>query len=586
MQTKRTIATGLLSLAITVASAAVVAKNDNYDADCPHELRHTAHPRRRLGQPRLRYGYVSPRTTPAFWRATCSRPPARSRAGSAPARTTRTSFGSRLPDGELGSARVAAWARLDADTRELLTGYADGYNRYLRDTAATGSPRIVAKALGAPARGARRAQGAAQAAGARRHRAVSCTRFAAAPPALPLPGRRRRPRPLLAGRLRERCGAPDRSGRSAGLQPGAFRQQRRRPRQRSHGRRRRAARQPAFPLGRHRALLCGAPHDPGALRRDGWLDFRFPLVNIGFNSDVAWSHTVSTARRFILRELALVPGNPRAYRLRRPVEMQPEVVAVDVLQPDGSMARDEHTFWQTQFGPVVVPRRLSPGTPSSAYALTDVNLENDRGFQPVRRDGAARDLGELGRALERHVGLPWVNTIAADAAATRSTATSARPQRQQRETRQCSNSPFALALPRCAFTRSTARPRQMRSGHRRRCARAGRVRRGQPAGPDATRFRAELQRQLLAGESGRAAGGLLAHHRQRRENPAGFPHATRPAADLRSRCRRRRPAAGFDRRWLQGVLFGNRHYSAEIMLPGVLQLCATKSRMSPSASRP
>jgi acyl-homoserine-lactone acylase len=36
------------------------------------------------------------------------------------------------------------------------------------------------------------------------------------------------------------------------------------------------------------------------------------------------------------------------------------------------------------------------------------------------------------------------------------------------------------------------------------------------------------------------------------------------------------PGTGFGRQWLQDVLYGNRHYSAEIALDGVLQLCATR----------
>jgi acyl-homoserine lactone acylase PvdQ len=36
------------------------------------------------------------------------------------------------------------------------------------------------------------------------------------------------------------------------------------------------------------------------------------------------------------------------------------------------------------------------------------------------------------------------------------------------------------------------------------------------------------------------------------------------------------PGAGFSRQWLQDVLYANRHHSAEIMLDGVLQLCATQ----------
>ena len=39
-----------------------------------------------------------------------------------------------------------------------------------------------------------------------------------------------------------------------------------------------------------------------------------PFLAIGFNHDVAWSHTVSTALRFTLYELTLDPNDPLAYR--------------------------------------------------------------------------------------------------------------------------------------------------------------------------------------------------------------------------------------------------------------------------------
>ena len=37
-----------------------------------------------------------------------------------------------------------------------------------------------------------------------------------------------------------------------------------------------------------------------------------PLVMVGFNEQVAWTHTVSTARRFSLYALQLEAANPRA----------------------------------------------------------------------------------------------------------------------------------------------------------------------------------------------------------------------------------------------------------------------------------
>ena len=41
--------------------------------------------------------------------------------------------------------------------------------------------------------------------------------------------------------------------------------------------------------------------------------FGVPLVLIGHTRTLAWSHTVSTARRFTPYEERLVPGDPTAY---------------------------------------------------------------------------------------------------------------------------------------------------------------------------------------------------------------------------------------------------------------------------------
>jgi acyl-homoserine-lactone acylase len=38
-----------------------------------------------------------------------------------------------------------------------------------------------------------------------------------------------------------------------------------------------------------------------------------PLVGIGFNKDVAWTHTVTTARHNTIFQLKLDPADPTAY---------------------------------------------------------------------------------------------------------------------------------------------------------------------------------------------------------------------------------------------------------------------------------
>ena len=52
---------------------------------------------------------------------------------------------------------------------------------------------------------------------------------------------------------------------------------------------------------------------PGRINAIGAALQGLPVVNLGFNRHVAWTHTVSTARRFAAYELKLVPGEPTSY---------------------------------------------------------------------------------------------------------------------------------------------------------------------------------------------------------------------------------------------------------------------------------
>ena len=70
------------------------------------------------------------------------------------------------------------------------------------------------------------------------------------------------------------------------------------------------------------------------------------MVSVGFNKDVAWSHTVSTGKRFTLHELALVPGNATSYLLDgQPVKMTARELTIDVRGADGAQTRKSTTVW-------------------------------------------------------------------------------------------------------------------------------------------------------------------------------------------------------------------------------------------------
>lgn len=190
----------------------------------------------------------------------------------------------------------------------------------------------------------------------------------------------------------------------------------------------------AFGIGRdgangERALVLGNPHFPWQgserwyelhLTIPGKLDVigaalqGVPAVNIGFTRGVAWSHTVSTARRFTPYELDLRRGRPTEYVVDgRNVKMRKRTVRVRVR--GGGVRR--HTFYETRWGPVFSFELagLTWGT-EHAYALADVNADNFRLLNQWAEYDKAQSVADLRRAYRRVQGNPWVNTIAADSA--------------------------------------------------------------------------------------------------------------------------------------------------------------------------
>ena len=144
--------------------------------------------------------------------------------------------------------------------------------------------------------------------------------------------------------------------------------------------------------------------------------FGVPLANIGFNKDTAWSHTVSTARRFSLHELKLNPSNPLEYYYDDElIELEPQTVSAI----DGSGAKVDHTFYLSQFGPIVDLGRLNsliagwPTFNGTVFAFQDANKENFRGLEAWIGFGLAENMDDILEATKT-VGIPWVNTIAAD----------------------------------------------------------------------------------------------------------------------------------------------------------------------------
>ena len=138
-----------------------------------------------------------------------------------------------------------------------------------------------------------------------------------------------------------------------------------------------------------------------------------PLPTLGFNKDIAWTHTVTQAKHFTLFQLTLDPADPTRYMVdgtSTPMTSQ----TVTVPMPEGTPAVTR-TLYSTRFGPVfVIPARGVTWSAATAFAVRDANRSNQRGIETWLRIGEAKNVGEVQKAVSDTLGIPWVNTIAAD----------------------------------------------------------------------------------------------------------------------------------------------------------------------------
>jgi acyl-homoserine-lactone acylase len=152
---------------------------------------------------------------------------------------------------------------------------------------------------------------------------------------------------------------------------------------------------------------------PGELNVSGVSIMGAPMVLLGFNNDIAWTHTVSTARRFTpyLLQMAdethyVKDGEQKA--------LEAVDITIQVKQTDGSVVPRTRTLYRSEYGPMVDfgDPRLPGWTDSTAITLRDINLENTRSFQNFLAFDKAESLDDFYAAINEHVGIPWVNTTA------------------------------------------------------------------------------------------------------------------------------------------------------------------------------
>lgn len=312
-----------------------------------------------------------------------------------------------------GQAAVRAFARdQPADLRDLAAGFAEGYNRYVKVAAGqAGGPRrhACANAPWVQSIGVddiyRRMIAASLAAGYARFVPEIVNARPAPDPALGGPAQVSS-QPALASRLQASVGQVH----GLGSNMLAF---------------------GAEATGQAGGVLFGNPHWywggpdrfyqahltlPGRMDVAGVSFLGAPVIMIGFNDHVAWSHTVSAARRFGLFELALDPADRTRYVVDGvSLPMQAVPLAVVVRRPDGGLEVVRRTLYRSKFGPVIDFGRQSPAFgwgARRALAIRDINEDNHRAFRNFFRWGQARSLQDFIAIQQQELGMPWVNTAA------------------------------------------------------------------------------------------------------------------------------------------------------------------------------
>lgn len=183
----------------------------------------------------------------------------------------------------------------------------------------------------------------------------------------------------------------------------------------------------------HHGLLLGNPHFPwagterfyqaqltipGEINVTGASLYGVPLILIGHNADVAWSHTVSTAFRFTPYQLTLVPKHPTEYLENgHPVKMTARRVTITIRKSTGALAPFSRTLYSTRYGPMLdsLEGVALPWTSTTAFTMRDANATNlSRAMNTWFGIDRADSTGQVLSVIKKFQGVPWVNTVVAD----------------------------------------------------------------------------------------------------------------------------------------------------------------------------
>jgi acyl-homoserine-lactone acylase len=141
------------------------------------------------------------------------------------------------------------------------------------------------------------------------------------------------------------------------------------------------------------------------------------IVNIGFNDHIAWTHTVSTSRRFVVYKLQLAENNRQQYIVDGEVKnIKKKTYYVEVKAGNSSVVLSKDFYYSHHGLMIETPAALNfmSWTDSTAFTLRDAAAENADLIDHWLAINMAKNLDEFQQAYKSFNGIPWVNTMYAD----------------------------------------------------------------------------------------------------------------------------------------------------------------------------
>ena len=156
---------------------------------------------------------------------------------------------------------------------------------------------------------------------------------------------------------------------------------------------------------------------PGFLNVNGGSLMGLPgAVNIGFNENVAWTHTFSTAEHFVVYQLSLDTNDSTS--LRHTVDGQARTIyeknlQIEVAVGGGQTIQLEKQSYYTNYGPMIVVPGNFDWNSQQAFAIKDANLPNTDIIDHWLAMNMADDMDAFKQAFKDYDGVIFNNTMAA-----------------------------------------------------------------------------------------------------------------------------------------------------------------------------